>query len=123
MSWLTKPLLILAAVLVIVILFHAIDRIGLPERRARVIVRDKFVREAHSTTTYTRVGNAMRPVITEHPQAYVLKVEMGGDVLEAAAPEDVFNRLSPGDSVTLTFTQRRILRSIEITSASEAHSQ
>ncbi|MEW5875071.1 MAG: hypothetical protein AB1752_07830 [Candidatus Zixiibacteriota bacterium] len=113
MGGLWKSLAILGIVLAVVALYHLIDRIGLPERRARVVVREKFFREAHSTTTYSRVGNAMRPVITEHPDEWVLKVEMGGSVAEATVPQDIFNRLAPGDSVILIYTQRRLLRSIE----------
>lgn len=114
MDWLTKPLLIFAAVAVVFALFQLLDRVALPQRQGRVHVLQKFYRESRVATTYTRTGNAMRPITTEQPEAFVLKVEMDGRKREVNVIKDVFDKVSAGDSLNIWYVQHRLRRSIDV---------
>ena len=117
MAWLIKPLLILAAIVVVFIVFQLVDRVALPRQQGRVRVIQKFYREARVSTTYTRTGNAMRPITTEQPEAWVMKVELNGHEREVSVPKDVFDQVTVGDSLNIQYVQHRLRRSIDVISA------
>ena len=109
--FLSRQLILFLIVAGIIAGFNVLDRVGLKKREVRVKVVEKFHREAKTITIYTG-GRVSR--VNPLPEEWVLKVETDGKLFEAKTVREIYERVSPGDTINANFTRSRIFRRVKI---------
>ena len=89
-------------------LFQAADGLALEPEPAPARVVSKGYRAAGRSYVTQVINN--RPVVVPHvtPEAWLLGLELAGEQVDAATSQDVYDRVTPGDQVLVSYVRRRL---------------
>jgi hypothetical protein len=108
------PALALAAVLVYY-LYGAVDRLGLEAREGQATVTAKQV-AAGSTTYNTQIaGGRAWTLATENQGAYIVTLDLGGELTGGAVEPELYASLREGQQVRVRFQRTRLSGRILVT--------
>ena len=111
------PAVVLAVVLLYV-LYGAIDRAGLPSVDGEARVTGK--QHAAGSTTYTTEVVAGRSWTRAHqnPEAFIVTLELNGESTGGAVSRPLFEALQPGERVHVRFGRTRLSKRLLVTDVS-----
>lgn len=108
--FLGNQIIFAVAVVLTVAVFYVIDRLGLKVQQATGVVKEKIYREAKTIAVYAGKG---RVGVNPLPEAWVLKIEADGKILEVEVAKEFFNKTQIGDRINIEYIRRRITRTIK----------
>ena len=94
--------------------FQALDGSGLATRAAAASVLGKRYRPAGVTYRTELTGGVTRSIPYSVPEAYLLKLRIGGAETEAAVNRDLYQSVGDGDKVAVTYRQRRFTGGLQV---------
>jgi hypothetical protein len=95
-------------------LFNAVDGTGLASRTGRAAVVGKQYRPAAQTYTRQVIGNQTLNVPQTTPEMFVLDLELEGRRVQGTTDRALYERISAGDQVQVTYQQRRITGALQV---------
>jgi hypothetical protein len=95
-------------------LFTAVNGVGLPELQATARVVGKEYRSAGVTYAPQVIGGRTHALPQATPEAYVLKLEIGGEGTECAVPKELYEASSVDDKVQVVYQQKRLTGALHV---------
>src|ERR1700733_11871365 len=94
--------------------FQALDGIGLSMQPGIAVVIGKEYRPAKKTYRTDVIGNQTRVVPQVNPEMYILKLRIGEKETVGLVERDLFNTLSNGDRLSVTYQRRRVTGGLQV---------
>lgn len=98
---------IILAALIGWVIFYLIDSSFLDEQFGRGVVVGKHYESAHTSTTVIYNGKTYVPVVHNHPDDWILTIEMRGESDHVSVESSFYNDIEIGDKVRITYTTGR----------------
>jgi len=99
-------------------LFRAIDGAGLATESASADVVGKLHRDATRTYTTQVINGRTMTIPHVTPEAYVLELSLLGNKTEGVADRALYDKVSAGDQVSVTYQRRRVTRGVVVVGVS-----
>lgn len=111
------PALALAAV-ALYFVYGAVDRLGLEARSAEARVTGKQFAPGSTTYTTEVVAGRTWTRADRNPDAYVVTLDVGGEVTGGMVEPQLYESLQPGERVRVTLRRTRLSRRLLVTDVS-----
>ncbi len=100
--------IVILSLFALYVVFMGVDGWGLEKQTSNSIVLGLEYSEGGKTYVTQIVNN--RPIVMEQakPDAYIVKLNLGGSEAAALVSPELFQSLAPGDAVEVTFQRRRL---------------
>ena len=95
-------------------LFNAVDGTGLVSRSGRAAVVGKQYKPAGQTYTRQVIGSQTLNVPQTTPEMFVLDLDLEGQRVQGTTDRALYERISAGDQVQVTYQQRRITGALQV---------
>lgn len=92
----------------------AVDRAALPVEKAQARVTAKRYLPPGKTYITQMINNRPLVIPQARGESFAVELDMAGTAAAAVVSKDLYERLQPGDEVTVTFSRTRIRRRIEV---------
>ncbi len=99
-------------------LFMAVDGMGLQERTGSAVVVGKAHREPGRTYTTQVINNRTYAVPHDTPEMFVLTLDLLGRPTEYASHRSLYDALSAGDTIRVTYQRRRLTGALQVVDVS-----
>lgn len=86
----------------------AIDSWFMPTLEGSGKIYDKSVVPAHTTITYMKVGNSTIPIVTKHPDAYYVDIEIDGRKDSVGVKKKYYKDVQMGTIVNCKYNLGRL---------------
>jgi hypothetical protein len=97
------------------LLFLAVDGLALPQEQSLAIVTDKEHQEAKQTQETELIGGRTRVIPRVIPEKYLLKLSIRNRLADGSVSRSVYEGITPGDQVFVTYQRHRLTGSVEVT--------
>jgi len=105
---------IILVLVAIYFLFQAVDGMGLASQSGRAAVVGKEYRPAGQTYTREVVGNQTLNVPKTTPEMHILELDLDGRRVQGTTDRALYESISAGDQVQVTYQQRRITGALQV---------
>ena len=83
------------------------DNVGMERVQGEgTIISSEFV-PAHTTTTYTTINNVTTPIITHHPDAWYVEIQVDELTDTVSVTQDYYNQAQEGQLVSVMYVSGR----------------
>ncbi len=94
--------------MVVGFLIYIVDSTFMPVQKANGIITKKKKVDAHTTTTFVKVGNILVPQTRHHKDAYYVKIEIDGIKDSVNVKKKYYDQVVIGDTVECEYTRGRL---------------
>lgn len=88
--------------------FLAVDGVGLSNREGVATVTGKEYREAGTTYSTQQIGDRMQTIPQSVPDAYLLQLDLNGQMAQFPVEKSLYDEISIGDRVGVGYQEKRI---------------